>query len=98
VAQAVLFLLDRGQPGDKYNICGVEEVDNLRLAQTIAELLGRPLRYELVDFHSSRPGHDLRYALDGRKLASMGFAYECDFACGLKRTVEWYLANQEWLA
>lgn len=97
VAEAVLFLLERSEPGDKYNIRGTEEVDNLRLAQVIADLLDRPLKYELVDFHSSRPGHDLRYALDGRRLMGMGFKYHSDFESGLKRTVGWYEQNRHWL-
>ena len=46
----------------KFNIVGSEELNNLELAQIIAEAQGKELKYEMVDFHSSRPGHDLRYA------------------------------------
>ena len=59
---------------EKYNIVGHQEVNNLEMAQRIADILGKPLNCELIDFHSSRPGHDLRYALQrheaGRAWAS----------------------------
>ncbi|HEY6073302.1 MAG TPA: GDP-mannose 4,6-dehydratase, partial [Anaerolineales bacterium] len=73
VADAVLFLLGKGEAGEKYNIVGEQEVDNLELAKLIAGFVGKPLKYEMVDFHSSRPGHDLRYALDGTKMKEMGW-------------------------
>ena len=49
----------------KFNIVGKDEINNLELAQFIAKVQNKDLIYEMVDFHSSRPGHDLRYALDG---------------------------------
>ncbi len=97
VAEAILFLLDQHESGDKYNIVGEKEVDNLTLAQFIAQTIGKPLRYEMVDFHSSRPGHDLRYALDGTKLKEMGFDYPKTFEQSLEKTVHWYLEHPEWL-
>jgi dTDP-glucose 4,6-dehydratase len=97
VASAVMFLLSRGQPGEKYNIVGEREVDNLILAKMIADTCHRPLRYELVDFHSSRPGHDLRYALDGSRLAAMGWRHGASFPESLEKTVRWYLDNPQWL-
>lgn len=97
VADAVMFLLDRGEPGDKYNIVGEREIDNLSLARLISGYVGKPLQYELVDFHSSRPGHDLRYALDGEKLAKMGWKPPDTIEQTLKKTVEWYLRNPDWL-
>lgn len=98
LAAALLFLIDRGVPGEKYNIVGEREIDNLTLAEKIAGVVGRELRYEMVDFHSSRPGHDLRYALDGSKLADMGFEFPKTLEESLRRTVEWYLQNSEWRA
>jgi dTDP-glucose 4,6-dehydratase len=102
VAAALMFLIDRFEQGDaligdKFNIVGEKEVDNLTLAQSIADIIGKPLNYEMVDFHSSRPGHDLRYALDGSKLAAMGFAYPKTFEESLEKAVKWYVANPEWL-
>ena len=97
VAEAVLFLLSRGENRDKYNIVGEVEVDNLEMAQAVAEIMGKELKYEMVDFHSSRPGHDLRYALDGTKMSNMGWDLPIDFKKSLKNTVEWSLENKEWL-
>lgn len=95
VAKAVWFVLNKGKLQDKYNIVGEQEVDNLQLAQRIAEILGKPLNYELVDFHSSRPGHDLRYGLDGSKLAEMGWKVPTSFDASLVETVE-EIAKNPW--
>lgn len=73
IAKAVEFVLENGQTQDKYNIVGKEETSNLDVAILIAEMLDKDLEYEMVDFHSARPGHDLRYALDGTKLREMGW-------------------------
>lgn len=97
VAAATLFLLDEGEPGDKYNIVGEREVDNLELARFIASILDRPLKHQLVDFSDSRPGHDLRYGLDGMKMAAMGWKAPVNFEQSLIRTVNWYKGRPEWL-
>ena len=97
VADAVLFILANGTPGEKYNIVGSREVDNLSLAKMIAEIVGKKPMWEMVDFHSSRPGHDLRYALDGRLLEAMGWKPPVSFEKGLERVVKWSLAHPEWL-
>lgn len=97
VADAITFIVKNGQRREKYNIVGSEEVDNLTLAQTIASIIGKPLRYELVDFHSSRPGHDLRYALDGSVLRELGWQPPVNFRVSLEKTVQWTLQHTEWL-
>ena len=97
VCSAVCFILDNGSHGDKYNIVGEKELDNLELAQTIADILGKKLNYELVDFHSSRPGHDLRYALDGTKLKKMGWNIPSSLEQSLRNTIKWTLDNNIWL-
>lgn len=98
VARALVYLLEHGEPGDKYNIVGETEVTNLALCQHIASMMGVEIDYEMVDFHSSRPGHDLRYALDGSKLRALGFSYPAvAFERYLERTVQWYLQNDKWL-
>jgi len=97
VADAVSFLLENGEAGEKYNIVGELEVDNLQLAKTIAKYVKRDLHYEMVDFHSSRPGHDLRYALDGSKMAEMGWTPPTTFAAAMAETVQWTLDNPKWL-
>lgn len=105
-ADALLTILRRelsmwdgnmGRP-DRYNVVGDTEIDNLELARLIAELLGKPLHYELVDFHSARPGHDRRYALDGSKLRELGWQPPVAFRESLERTIAWTLAHPEWLA
>lgn len=82
----------------RYNVVGEYEIDNLQLAEKVAKILGKKeLRYVLVDFHSSRPGHDLRYALDGSKLAALGWKAPLSFDDSLKKTVEWTISHPEWL-
>jgi dTDP-glucose 4,6-dehydratase len=97
VADAVLFLLEHGVTGEKYNIVGEREMDNLELAQRIAQAQGRPLRHEMVDFHSARPGHDLRYALDGAKLRAMGWQPRQSIEQSIEDIVHWSLEHAHWL-
>lgn len=97
VASAILFILDHGEPGNKYNITGEKRVTNLELAQKIAAILGKELKYKLVNFHEDRPGHDPHYALDGTKLFEMGWKPPVDFDHSLEKTVKWTLAHPQWL-
>jgi dTDP-glucose 4,6-dehydratase len=97
IAAALLFLLEKGKTGEKYNIVGEKEVDNLELARFIAKTLDKELKYELVDFHSSRPGHDLRYGLDGEKMAEMGWKLPVNFEESLEKSIRWTVENPEWL-
>jgi len=98
VAGALLFLMNgRWEAGDKYNIVGEKEVDNLQMAQLIAQGLNKELKYEMVDFHSSRPGHDLRYALDGQKMASLGWEIPMAFEDSLRSTIRWTVNRPVWL-
>lgn len=96
VAEAIKFIMDNVEPAmypqselpERINIVGNEEVDNLTLALSIGEILGKEVDYELVDFHSARSGHDLRYALDGEKLANLGWKPSGDFREKLTETVK----------
>jgi len=97
IASAVLFLIKNGQIGEKYNISGEKEVSNLEMAQSIANIIGKKLNYEMVDFHSDRPGHDLRYGLDGSKLFKLGWNLPLTFKSSLEKTVKWTLENKKWL-
>jgi len=103
VCEALLFLTEKADCLDgsgkigKYNIVGDKEIDNLALAQFISTVVGKPLNYEMIDFHSSRPGHDLRYSLDGALLKEIGFSYPKDFERTLEKTIKWYLDNPRWL-
>ena len=106
VADALLFLFsydlgslkpdDTGAKCQKFNIVGKDEIDNLSLAQFIAEVQNKELKYEMVDFHSQRPGHDLRYSLDGTKMKSMGWEPGSVYD-KLKDTINWTLENSRWL-
>ena len=97
IAAAVMFLFNKGVVGEKYNVVGEKEVDNLEMAKMIADTIGKPLNYEMVDFHSDRPGHDLRYSLSGEKMESMGWRLPVGFEESLRKTVEWTVDNPEWL-
>ena len=97
ISAAVLFLIDKGVIGDKYNISGKNEVSNLDLAHCIANILNKKLSYKLTSNAQDRPGHDVRYGLDGSKLDEMGFEYPVDFEDSLKKTILWTIHNKEWL-
>lgn len=81
----------------KYHIVGEKEINNLQLAELIASIIGKKLSYEIVDFHSSRPGHDLRYALDGEKIKESGWTPPIPLEDSLRSTINWTLKHPEWL-
>lgn len=78
------------------NVVGDTEISNLDMALLVASFTGKKLNYKLVDVHSARPGHDLRYSLDGSKLAALGWKAPMKFEDTVKSTVEWTLKNPEW--
>lgn len=107
-ADGILFLLKDKIPTqyadslhvtipDRFNIVGEVELDNLQVAKKVAEILEKPLKYELVDFHRARPGHDRRYALDRSKMDEFGWKQPCNFDESLQKTVEWTLKNPTWM-
>lgn len=107
VADAVLFviqhtdeLLDNIDASKgKFHIVGEKELDNLELAQMVAKYVGREVKYEMVDFHSARPGHDLRYSMSGEKLARLGWKPPVTLEESVRSIVEWTLEpeNIKWL-
>ena len=99
ICNALLFLIDKGKIGEKYNIVGEREISNLQLAEMIARIMGKPLKYEMTDFHSERPGHDLRYALSGKKMKKMGWEPKKYIQEWLGDIINWSLEpkNQKWL-
>jgi len=97
IAASVLFVLQHGKLGEKYNVQGEIELDNLEIAQFVAEELGKELKYRLHDNPTQRPGHDLRYALDGEKLRSLGWQLPLTFYESLRKTIRWMVQNPEWL-
>jgi dTDP-glucose 4,6-dehydratase len=107
VADAVYFLCQNfryfdkeidfgGAKCQKFNIVGAVELDNLQLAEKIASVIGKPLNYKFVDFHSSRPGHDLRYALSGEKMKRLGWEPR-PIDETIKEVVNWTLQNKRWI-
>lgn len=98
VADGYLHLIRNGIHSGEYHITGEQEVDNLELADAIAEIMGKPLKYEMVNFHSSRPGHDLRYALSPKSMSVIGWEVPKTYHQWLKTTVEWSLLpeNRHW--
>jgi len=92
IADALLFLHDKAIPGEKYHIKGTW-MDNLDLAKLIASKIGKPLKYEMFDFHSSRPGHDLHYGLDDTKLNKMGWTLSIGIDSGLDQIIPHYLSR-----
>tara|TARA_Y100000389_G_scaffold204967_1_gene261367 strand:- start:8648 stop:9682 length:1035 start_codon:yes stop_codon:yes gene_type:complete len=109
VADAVLFIINNkdkvvgksldifGAKCPKVNIPGTEELDNLQVAQLVSKYSGLELEYEMVDYHSTRPGHDLRYALDDKFIKSLGWKPSYSVESGFEKLVQWYLDNPEWL-
>jgi dTDP-glucose 4,6-dehydratase len=109
VADAIMFLLDLSDRGykfssdfggakcPKFNIVGKEEIDNRELASLIAEAVGNELQYEMVDFHSARPGHDLRYAMSGDYMRQLGWEPKVSLRERIKQVVSWTLENESWL-
>jgi len=107
-ADAILFILNNlpphlHEPGtrdkpDRYNVVGDAHMSNLELAKAIAKLMDKPLKYKLVDFHSKQPGHDVHYGLDGSKLAKFGWKSPVSFEKSMKDTIDWQLANPQWIA
>ena len=107
VADAMLFLLNLddsilkpsecGAKCPKFNLVGREEIDNLSLAKIIADAQGKELNYNMVDFHSSRPGHDLRYSLSGDYMRELGWEPKISLTQRISEVVNWTLENERWL-
>jgi dTDP-glucose 4,6-dehydratase len=92
--RAIDLLIRRGRAGEVYNVGAGNEVQNIRLAELICDLLGKPRG--LITFVTDRLGHDRRYALDCRKMRALGWQPETPFDEGMAATVRWYRENEEW--
>jgi len=100
VADGLLFLLDKAGKKECYHIGGEEKTIS-EMADWICEVVkGRKLNddeFEFLAYHDARPGHDKRYALSGEKLKKLGWVPPVNLEKSLKKTVEWTLANRQWL-
>lgn len=95
--RGVLAVLERGSIGEVYNIGGLDVVENLTIARQLLRLTGKP--ESLLSYVKDRPGHDRRYALRCQKMADeLGWKPTISLDEGLRRTIQWYRANGEWLA
>lgn len=81
----------------KFNIVGQREISNLEVAQTIANIMGRELKYNMVGYDTQRPGHDFRYALSGEYMKSLGWEPKYDFDTRIQQMVTWTLKNDRWI-
>jgi dTDP-glucose 4,6-dehydratase len=90
-------VLERGRPGQAYNVGGPDECENIEVVRRILELAGRD--ESLIEYVKDRPGHDRRYSLGSDKIREeLGWEAQVRFDEGLARTVEWYRDNEEWWA
>ena len=103
---AIREVLARGKPGETYNVGGWNEKPNLEVVHTVCAILdelspradGRPYTTQIT-FVKDRPGHDRRYAIDASKLErELGWTPAETFATGIRKTVQWYLDHQDWVA
>ncbi len=103
-ARALALIAERGRIGESYNVGGSAERSNLAVVEAICGLMDELApdaaigpRARLISFVPDRPGHDQRYAIDARKIESeLGWRPQESFESGLRKTVEWYLANRDW--
>jgi dTDP-glucose 4,6-dehydratase len=102
--EAIRLVLEKGRPGEVYNIGGNAEKRNLDVVHALCDALQAQRPREggyraLVAYVTDRPGHDRRYAIDARKIrGELGWAPRESFETGIERTVRWYLANAAWVA
>jgi len=95
-SRAVWMALERGRPGEVYNIGSGHEKTNLDVVREVLRLLDKP--ESLITFVKDRPGHDRRYAMDCSKIQrEWGWRSEVDFADGLARTIDWYKTHPDWI-
>lgn len=93
---AIDYIIHKGKSGEVYNVGGHNEKSNLEVVKIILDTLNK--NYNLIEYVKDRPGHDLRYAIDPKKIESeLNFKPKYDFESGIKETIKWYLDNLNWL-
>jgi dTDP-glucose 4,6-dehydratase len=94
--RAIALTLERGRPGEVYNVSAGRPLPNLHIVRTILKHLDKP--ESLMNYVTDRPGHDRRYALDSSKIErELGWKPLIPFEEGIERTIDWYRANARWL-
>ena len=103
-ARAIDVIFHKGKPGEVYNIGGNNEWKNIDLVKLLCGVMDKKLNRaagtseKLITYVTDRLGHDMRYAIDSSKLQKeLGWKPSLDFPEGLEKTVDWYLANRDWL-
>ena len=101
--RAILTIIKKGKIGEKYNIGGNHEITNLELVKKICKILDElnpngEFEYKnLISFVKDRPGHDVRYSIDCRKIKDeLNWEPSVDFNKGIRKTIQWYLENKDW--
>jgi len=103
---ALWAILQYGRPGETYNIGGNCEIENIRLVEQVCEIIDampalecNSSRKDLITYVTDRPGHDRRYAIDASKInTELQWAPETPIETGLRQTIEWYIANRQWVS
>jgi dTDP-glucose 4,6-dehydratase len=102
--EAIALVMARGKPGETYNIGGWNEKPNLEIVHAVCDLVDEMApragesRRGLITFVKDRPGHDRRYAMDARKIErELGWRPKETFESGIRKTIRWYLENEEWV-
>ncbi len=100
--RAIDEIIEKGKPGNIYNIGGQNEIENINLAKNIIDIIakqtGKSIGHSLIKFVNDRPGHDYRYAMNISKIANdLGWKPEYSFIEGIKKTINWYIENRDWL-
>ena len=102
--RAIMTVLQQGKAGETYNVGGWNEKPNIEIVQTVCDLVDesapslKSSRRDLITFVKDRPGHDRRYAIDARKIErELGWKPKETFETGIRKTVRWYLENDEWV-
>lgn len=92
---AIDLVMRKGRVGEIYNVGGHNERTNLRVVETVLDILGKPK--SLINFVNDRPGHDMRYAINPKKIHDeLGWLPATSFDDGIRNTVAWYLENRDW--
>ncbi|HEX4692405.1 MAG TPA: dTDP-glucose 4,6-dehydratase [Solirubrobacteraceae bacterium] len=93
-ARGIGTVLERGRPGEVYNVGGPDEAPNLEVVRSIIEYTGASP--DLIEYVTDRPGHDRRYSLGSEKVRGLGWEAQVRFSDGLRRTVDWYREHRDW--